>query len=381
MFKRGDSWYSDFVYKGERYTKSHGKVSKTLAKEKDRDFRADVAAGRYQAAKNNPAFTKAMDEYLEGVAAKNQPRTYRRYKEIAKYLKEHFGNRKISQIESNEVLMRKYIAGRKAQIRERQKAQGRTEAELSFTTINRELALLRSMFNVLIRAGKARKNPVSLVSFFDEVIKERVLSEDEEDRIFAAIEESDRRYHHLKDIVLIALNTGMRQGEIMAMERDWINLKESLIIVPRHAQKRKRKDKRVPINSEIMPIIKRLLRTNKGTKYLFVNPKTKTRYTSITNAWNGIVKKAGLDGTPGVDRLRFHDLRHTAATKLARKGRDIKFIAQYLGHSDVKTSARYIHYSDEDLKAGAEDLARVPSKVPTVKLVKPESRGACSSVG
>jgi integrase len=53
---------------------------------------------------------------------------------------------------------------------------------------------------------------------------------------------------------------------------------------------------------------------------------------------------------------------------LALSGNDIKFIAQYLGHSDVKTSARYIHYSDEDLKQGAEELAcGVPSNVPSFK--------------
>jgi len=44
----------------------------------------------------------------------------------------------------------------------------------------------------------------------------------------------------------------------------------------------------------------------------------------------------------------------------------MEFIAQYLGHTDVKTFARYIHYSDEDLKAGAEILVRVPSKITTL---------------
>ena len=79
------------------------------------------------------------------------------------------------------------------------------------------------------------------------------------------------------------------------------------------------------------------------------------------------MKNAGLEGKPGVDKVRFHDLRHTAATKLARAGKDMKFIAQYLGHRDVRTSARYVHYSDTDLKEGAEILARVPSNFTTLK--------------
>ena len=73
-------------------------------------------------------------------------------------------------------------------------------------------------------------------------------------------------------------------------------------------------------------------------------------------------------GKPGVDKLRIHDIRHSAATNLARAGKDMKFIAQYLGHSDVRTSARYVHYSDDDLKEGSEVLAQVPSKVTTPKL-------------
>jgi len=48
----------------------------------------------------------------------------------------------------------------------------------------------------------------------------------------------------------------------------------------------------------------------------------------------------------------------------------MKFIAQYLGHSDVRMSARYVHYSDDDLKEGSEVLAQVPSKFTTPKLKK-----------
>lgn len=367
MYKRGESWYSDFWYQGKRYTKSHGRVSKTIAKEKDRTFRVQVASGAYASKKNDPPFIQAIEEHLKKSEAENQKSSHKRNLLSAKHLKAHFANRRISEIEGNEVLMRKYINKRKEEIEAKQIAKGRAEAEVTYTSINRELALLRAMFNVLIKAGKAKKNPVALVTFFEEIQKERILTPEEEDRIMEAIEKSDKRYDHLRDMVAIALNTGMRQGEILAMKKSWINLKEDLIIVPRQAQKRKQKDKRVPINSAIRPIIQALLNKDKESEYLFVNPRTGTKYTKIQNSWNGILKKAGLKGKPGIDKLRFHDLRHTAATNLARAGKDMKFIAQYLGHTDAKTSARYIHYSDEDLKQGAEMLARVPSNFTTPK--------------
>ena len=108
---------------------------------------------------------------------------------------------------------------------------------------------------------------------------------------------------------------------------------------------------------------------NKDSKYLFVNPKTGTRFTKVYNAWSTVLKEAALDGIPGVDKIRVHDIRHTVATKLARAGKDAKFIAQMLGHRDVKTTYRYIHHSDEDLKEGAEVLAcRVPSNFTTLEI-------------
>jgi len=370
MYKRNNSWYSDFWYKGERYTESHGPVSKTVAKEKDNKLRAAVADGTYTKAKNNPPFDIALDEQLKRSKVENEESSYKRNVASSKHLRAFFGSRRIRSIENDELLMRKYIKKRKAEIKTKQLKQGRTEEELTYTTINRELALMRKMYNVLIEAGKAKKNPVSLVKLFDEIERDRILTLEEEDKIIATIEQCDRRYHHLKNMVIIALNTGMREGEILSMEKTWIDLKSGIISVPRSAQKRKRKEKRVPINSDIQPVIERLLKENSDSKYLFVNPRTGTRFTKIYNAWSTVLKKAGLDGTPGVDKIRIHDLRHTVATKLARAGKDAKFIAQMLGHRDVKTTYRYIHHNDEDLKEGAEILARVPSVFTTPKVVR-----------
>lgn len=365
MYRRGSSWYSDFWYKGERYTESLGPVNKTVAGEKDRAFRAKVASGEYVRDQDDMLFEKAMAEHLKKSQAENQPSTYERNCISAKFLIEHFGGRRISTIEGNQVLMRQYLKKRKEQIAARQIKHGRNITEVTYTSINRELALMRTMFYVLIQAGKAKKNPVSLVTLFEEIQKERVLTVEEEIKILTALDEADKRYSHLKDMVVIALNTAMRQGEILKFEKAWVDMAEGIITVPRHSQKRKKKAKRIPINSALLPVISRLMKQNPGSEYLFVNPKTGTRYTTIQNSWDGILKKAGLFGKAGVDKIRFHDIRHTAATNLARAGMDMKFIAQYLGHADVRTSARYIHYNDEDLKKGAESLVRVPSDFTT----------------
>ena len=365
MYMRKGKWYSDFWWKGRRYVKSHGPVNKTVATEKDRKFRSDVASGEYQRKVDNPLFRVAMKEHLKRSKAQNTESSYLRNTLSARHLNGFFGNRRINAIEGNRVLMQGYLSKRKREIEEKQAKQGRSREEITFTTINRELALMRSMFNVLIKAGKAGRNPVSLITLFEEIQKERTLSLEEVDKIIQAIEEADVRYAHLKDILVIGLNTAMRIGEILSMKKEWVDLKAGIITVPRASQKRKRKDKKVPINSVLRPVIQSLMRQNRGSEFLVVNPRTGERFTSIQNSWKGILKKAGLTGRPGVDKLRIHDIRHTAATNLARAGKDMKFIAQYLGHSDVRTSARYVHYSDEDLKAGSELLAGFPSQVPS----------------
>jgi integrase len=232
MYQRNGSWSSDFWYQGQRFTKSHGPVNKTVAKEKDRKFRSEVASGSYQKQKNDLPFDKAVLDHLKRSHQNNASSSYRRNQSIAEHLEGHYKKRKISTIENNEILIRKYVKKRKGEITEKQTKQGRAKEELTFTTINRELAFLRSMFNALIKAGKANKNPVSLVQFFEEIQKERVLTVDEVERILKAIDESDIRYQHLKDIVKIGLNTAMRQGEILKMKKSWIDLKGILFNPP-----------------------------------------------------------------------------------------------------------------------------------------------------
>ena len=96
MHKRGNSWYSDFWYKGKRYKKSWGPVSKTVAKEKDGGMRSDVASGKYVRRKLDSKFSVTIEEHLKRSKLENQKSTYERNKSIAEHLKEHFNDKRIS---------------------------------------------------------------------------------------------------------------------------------------------------------------------------------------------------------------------------------------------------------------------------------------------
>ena len=125
MYKRGNRWYSDFWYENERYTKSHGPVSKTVAKEKESRFYNDVISGRYAKNQKNPDFEKAIDDFLKWSKKNNKPTTYLANTFRAKHLKTFFAKRKVSKIQDDKKLMEQFIEKRKAEIRTYQNDRGR----------------------------------------------------------------------------------------------------------------------------------------------------------------------------------------------------------------------------------------------------------------
>ena len=78
MYQRNGKWYSDFWYDGKRYTKGHGAISKTVAKEKERKFKNDVESGEHEKKKKNVLFEKLVEQYLEYSMVNKRPQSYGR---------------------------------------------------------------------------------------------------------------------------------------------------------------------------------------------------------------------------------------------------------------------------------------------------------------
>src|SRR5262249_55458926 len=126
----------------------------------------------------------------------------------------------------------------------------------------------------------------------------RYLDADEIERLLAACP------GHLKPIVICALHTGMRRGEVLGLTWDRVDMKQRFI----HLVKTKtRKARTIPINDPLMDALHQLPR-HLGTEYVFWNHDTATRFGSIKKAWKTALKRAKISG------FRFHDLRHTFAS-------------------------------------------------------------------
>ncbi len=167
-----------------------------------------------------------------------------------------------------------------------------------------------------IRDGKVDVNPVKDVKFFKEDNKkERILTPEEIQRLLVECN------GHLRPIVQIVLNTAMRLREILYLKWCNVDFNRNSIIV---TQTKSKKNRIVPMNDLVIEALQGIERKS---EYVFCDPETAKPYNSIKTTFGKAIKRAGLLG------LRFHDIRHTAATIMVMSGIDLITAGEILGHS------------------------------------------------
>jgi integrase len=325
MYKRGNSWYSEFVLRGQRYKKSWGSISKTVAKEKEGRMRTDILEGKYKQNHKKMYFETFAEKYIENARLNKKPSSARRNESSINMLMPHFEGKLISAIIP--FMVEQYKKARK-------------DAGANPATINRDMATLRNMMNKAVEWGYLSQNILSGMKQLKETDEKMwALTAEEEKRLLVECDKRPQKNKYLKDLVLVALHTGMRQDEIFKLKNSKVNLKENYIKV---TDTKTGDNRNVPINNTLREILER---RSKG-EYVFTNAKGKP-LTVLTNAFWTAVKKAGLimwEGDKKV-RFRFHDLRHTFGSRLGMAGIDLKTIMEIMGHKTHKMAMRYQHPS------------------------------------
>lgn len=216
----------------------------------------------------------------------------------------------------------------------------RKGVERSPSTVVRYMAALSHAYTMAMREWMwVEDSPMRKVSKPKEPRgRVRFLSDDERKRLLKACKDTPHPY--LYTIVVLALATGMRQGEIMAIRWDDVNIKDGFIIL--HETKNGER-RRIPLAGHTKEIMKALFDKREiASPLVFADFKkrVKGKAAHMDNAWKAVVKAAKLED------FRFHDLRHSAASYLAMNGASLAEIAEVLGHKTLQMVKRYAHLSE-----------------------------------
>ena len=200
-------------------------------------------------------------------------------------------------------------------------------------TVVRYLAVLSHMFSYAVMELEwLEDNPVSRIRKPSEPRgRVRFLSSDERKRLLKACQESKNK--HLYLIVLLALSTGMRAGEILNLTWPSIYL-ESGVIILHHTKNNERR--RIPLTGLVLDLLKKK-KEEKSLSLLLFPGKKKNSPIDIRSAWENALKKAKIKD------YCFHSNRHDFASNLLSKGATIAQIAEVLGHKTLQCVKRYSH--------------------------------------
>ena len=228
----------------------------------------------------------------------------------------------------------------------------RKGVERSPSTVVRYMAALSHAFTVAMREWAwVEDSPMRKVAKPKEPRgRVRYLSDDERTRLLAACKESNHPY--LQTLVVLAMATGMRHGEIMRIRWDDVNFKSGCVIL--HETKNGER-RRVPLTGYAKDLLKNLSDgTDNSSNLVFADFKrvSKNKAAHMENAWQAVLKKAGIED------FRFHDLRHTTASYLAMNGASIAEIAEVLGHKTLQMVKRYSHLSEAHTSKVVESMNR-----------------------
>ena len=347
--KKGNKWYCRFQIDGVRYERRCPlAVDERTALQAEKIIAAEIMRGNLNYAKAQ-AHTKLKDLttlYLE--YSKTNKAIYKKDVYSVKVFLNFWGNCEARAITSADI--------------ESFKAHLMETTTNKNSTINRHLQALSKMFNLGIDNGLIDKNPMRKVKRLKEDnFKIRFLEKTEEKRLFKALDyhytvttrERTKKefypYKHLENIIVCALQTGMRRGEILGLLKNCVDLKNEYLELLKTKSGKARK---IPISKKLKPILEQALNDKTNTSdYVFINPATGTKYKDIKHAFAGLMQQAKIKN------FRFHDFRHTVATRMVEAGIDLAVVQEILGHASIQTTMRYAHPVPERKKQAIDALS------------------------
>jgi integrase len=367
VFKRGGTYYYEFVFNGERVRRSTQQGNERVAVNMEAAYRTALAKGTVDLLEREPIprfqeFSKRFMDYIQ-TRCKAKPATVQFYAKNVERMLENETIAKARLDRIDEALIERFVQQRRKQV--------------APATVNRTLATLR---RALRMAQEWR--------VIDRVPRIRLL-QGEHNREFVLSHELEPTYLNtcpqpLKDVALLILDTGLRVGEALGLEWSDIHIEPASGAKSGYLAIRQGKSKHARRNLSLTDRVKIMLETRKAgaTSAWVFTSEDGTRPASIFTLDTQHSRiRAGLnDGKNSLelpDDFVIHSLRHTFLTRMGEAGADAFTIMRLAGHSTVVVSQRYVHPSPEALERAFERLENLNQD----KALQSQATGSKRGVG
>ncbi len=335
VYKRGNVYWFDFWFRGQRIRESTGLTNKVAAQQTEAIRKAALAEGRAGIAPPKPVVNFGdfvRNEFLPWAEKQYQshPRTYQRYRESTKPLLASYDKLRLDSVSM--ALVEKFKLSR--------------SSEVSPATVNRDLAALRLILNLAIRKEYVAKNPVKEVQFLDEGPGQmRIVSHEEQQRYMAVASSL------LRDVAMMIVETGQRPEEVFNTCKENVHLKLGYLFVPKGKTRFARRN--VPLTDATINILKRRLAQARGAFVFSRRGDPEKPLTTVRKAHYKALREAKIR-----QPFRLYDFRHTFGSRSAMAGVDLPTLKELMGHSDISTTMRYVHPTPKHKQEAVAKLER-----------------------
>jgi len=335
LSKKGKIWY--VYYKNPLTGKWKCKTTKARHKSDALIFLTEFKE-RIKPKPRQITLSILKEEVLKHVSFHVRKSTVEKYALAFKHMEELWGNILIKFITSDHI--EKYKVHR-------------LNRGLSKATVNIDYRSMRAIFNLAVLWGYIEKNPCKGVKQYHLDEKERLAFTEEEIKLILDTLDNQK----VKNLTVIALNTGCRVEELLNLQWSDINFKSKVITIrnKENFATKSGKIRYIPISENLLELLISIRPNNPDAclDYYVVGKYNKVK---ITRNYVAKVFKLHLRKLGFPERYHFHCLRHTFITQLARKGVNIYDIKKLAGHSSILTTESYFHTITDDLRKAVDTL-------------------------
>lgn len=219
------------------------------------------------------------------------------------------------------------------------------ERPRSIASVNRELSLLRRLFSIAVQNKWLARNPFldgdSLINVSEEIPRERIATKEERELLLAAC---TGKREHLKAFLICAFDTGFRGIEMYRLKVSDVNFEDNSITAVSY-KGRRRRERQFDMTTRLANEMRLLCIGKSPDDFVF-------DFRSVKRSFATAKRLAGLEHA----NFRLHDARHTAATRMVKRGLSLSEAGKLLGHSQPSTTWRYMHVDKSTRKRAAELL-------------------------